>query len=45
VSVIRPSCSVADYLDILFLTHHIIGEEIRKAGIPAPAPTPVPPVK
>lgn len=41
VSVVRPSCSASDYPDILFLTHRIIGEEIRKAGIPAPAPPPV----
>lgn len=38
VLVIRPSCAAADFGEILFLTHRLIGEEIRKAGIPVPVP-------
>lgn len=42
VSVIRPSCAAADYAEILALTHRIIGEEIRNAGIAAPTPAAAP---
>jgi small conductance mechanosensitive channel len=36
VATIRPYCAPADYLEVLFLTQRILGEELRKAEIPAP---------
>ncbi len=38
VAVVRSFCHPPDYLEVLFLTQRILGEEIRKAGIPAPHP-------
>jgi len=37
VATVRPYCAPSDYADVLFLTHRIIGEEVRKAGIEAPS--------
>lgn len=38
VATVRPFCDPVNYADVLFLTHRIIGEEVRKAGIEAPNP-------
>lgn len=40
VATVRSFCDPADYLEVMFLTQRILGEEIRKAGIPAPNPLP-----
>jgi small conductance mechanosensitive channel len=36
VAAIRPYCIPSDYLEVFFLTHRIVAEEILKAGILAP---------
>lgn len=38
VATLRPYCQPSDYVEVLFLTQRILGEELRKAGINAPNP-------
>jgi small conductance mechanosensitive channel len=39
VAAIRPYCVPKDYSDVFFLTHRIVSEEIRNAGIVPPNPS------